>query len=78
MILDVYSAALFSRAPLIGEINPEGEVSYLGYRRVPIVAGFGVNLEKIEFPPSEQDEPVYVTHVVALDGAGRVVGVRML
>lgn len=74
--LCIYEAALFNREPAIGEINPPGEVSYTGYRRVPIFAEGGANVLPIIFPPSEEDGPALVTHIAALDGQGRVVGVR--
>lgn len=76
--MEMCYAALFSKAPKIGETNPDGEINYLGYARVPFVAESGENIETILFPKSEQDEPVFATHVVAFNAAGEVVGVKAL
>jgi len=73
-----YVAHLFSRAPSIGEVNPEGEISYVGYEPVAFYADAGTNTSEIVFPKSEQDEPVFASHVVALDANGTVVGVRLI
>lgn len=76
--IEQYEVAIFNRAPNIGDINPEGEISYVGYRRVLVSAYGGTNLEEVVFPPSDQDDPVFASHVVVIDGAGRVVGVKAL
>ena len=73
-----YEAALFSRAPGIGDINPEGEIFYAGYARVLVLEYDGENLTEIAFPPSDQDEPVFASFVVVMDCIGRVVGVKAL
>lgn len=73
-------AALFSTEPHIGDVNPPGEVHYTGYSRVRFMvdAGASSNDKYIEFPASEQDDPVLATHAVAIDDDGRVVGVTAL
>ena len=76
--IEQYEVALFNRAPSVGDINPEGEISYIGYKRVLIAACNGTNLEEVVFPPSDTDEPVFASHAVVIDGAGRVVGVKAL
>lgn len=73
-----YVAHLFSRAPSIGDTNPDGEISYVGYTPVVFYAAAGTNASEIVFPKSEQDEPVFASHVVALDANGTVVGVRSI
>lgn len=67
-------AALFNRAPAIGEQNPAGEVSYAGYRRVHVTERDGV-VPTITFRVSEDDREVLVTHIVLLDAAQVVVHV---
>jgi hypothetical protein len=71
-------AALFSKEPALGERNPQGEISYVGYERVQFVALDGANIMAIEFPEFLQDDPVFASHVVALDANCMVVGVKAL
>lgn len=78
MDVNMYWAALFNRAPALGEINPSGEIFYVGYRRVAFLSLDGRNLEEIQFNECLQDEPVFASHVVAFDSDGRVVGVKAL
>lgn len=73
---NVYQAALFNRAPTVGERSPSGEVTYFGYRRVPVVADNGANLHEFRFPECEDDGPVLVTHVALMDGQNCVVAVQ--
>lgn len=77
-IIEQYEAALFNREPRIGEINPKGEIYYVGYKRVLFAAYSGTNLENVFFPASEQDDPVLASHFVVLDNTGRVIGVKAL
>ncbi len=70
--------ALFSCTPALGEVNPAGEVFYEGYNRVLVYFINGINKDAIEFPESNQDEPVYVEAAVALDVNGKVIGVRAI
>jgi hypothetical protein len=76
--IDIYWACLFDREPAIGDINPVGEIYYKGYARVQMAALNGKNLTEIRFPASEQGREVFASHVVAVDNAGKVVGVRAL
>ena len=71
-------ACLFNREPAIGDINPKGEIFYDGYSRVPMIAFGGKNLTEIVFPESQQDDPVFASHVVAVNCGGKVVGVKAL
>lgn len=59
--IEQYNLALF---------NDDKEVSYSGYHRV-FASFVGSNIETIEFPRVEQDDPVFVTHIVFLDGEGK-------
>jgi hypothetical protein len=78
--MKTYAAAMFTRMVTVGEVNPTGEVSYDGYRRVPFLAGLW-NLGDITFPKSgndyldEQGRFIPVICVAAMDKHNRVVGV---
>lgn len=72
MSITQFQAALYDREPELGAVNPPGEVVYAGYQRVQLSMG----RPGMVFPASEQDEPVWVSHIVVLDPDGRVVGSR--
>jgi hypothetical protein len=57
--IEQYECALF---------NEESEIAYAGYHRVSATFVDGELIEEIQFPRSQQGEPVLVTHIVALDG----------
>jgi len=77
-------AALFTRVVEIGEKNPEGEVTYRGYKRVRFAASVTKNLEPIEFPEAEIDYKdadgnfIRCLCVAALTEDGTVVGIELL
>ncbi len=71
-------AALFTQAPELGSTDCTHEVKYAGYKRVPLISDGKANLTDIVFPGSEQDDPVLVTHAVAIDGDGVIRAVHAL
>jgi hypothetical protein len=77
-------AALFVRVVELGEINPQGEVSYKGYRKVRFAASDTTNLEHINFPAAEDDyrdangNMIPVMCAAALDLSGKVIAVKVL
>lgn len=71
-------AGLFNEEPVIGEINPMGEVHYIGYKRIPLIALNKRNLTEVIFPAPDQDEPVFVSHVAVLDANNKVIGKRAI
>jgi hypothetical protein len=76
--LTLLHAALFNQAPQLGSSDFTHEVAYRGYKRMPLLAEGQTNITEISFPPSEQDEPVLVTHAAAIDGRGIIVAVHPL
>lgn len=73
-----YFAGLFEQDPVVGSVNPPGEVQYRGYERVPIVYHDGVNVTETWFPASQDDKVYYVSHVAILTKDGRVVAKRRI
>lgn len=73
-VIELCEAALFSERPKVGQRNPPGEVSYVGYARVP-VAALESNLHEILFPEVDQDAPVFVEAFALINGGGVVVAV---
>jgi len=75
-MLHLLEAALFGSAPVVGSTDCAAELFYVGYKRVPTVTDGLSNLTEIVFPASDQDEPVYATHVAVIDGCGVIVAVH--
>lgn len=59
--IETYECALF---------NEDKEIFYSGYHRVIATFIDGMLADEIVFPESQQDEPVYATHIVVIDDNG--------
>jgi hypothetical protein len=77
-LMTILYAALFTKEPVIGSQNHDGEANYVGYERVLFVTDGRENIERITFPECEQSYETPITHVAAIDGSGVIVGVIAL
>jgi hypothetical protein len=78
MDIDNYWAALYTQAVPKGSVNPAGETQYEGYRRVTFAAYRGRALQEVTFPRALASHPVPVTHLVIMDGTGKVLDCKSL
>ena len=71
----VYQGAIFSRMVETDEVEPEGEVSYKGYCRVPVRV-IDDHLHGFDFPESLDDAPHFIACWALLDVYNKVIFVQ--
>lgn len=77
-IIDNFYGALYSQAVAVGEINPPGELEYKGYSRQLFCSMYGRAIEDVTFPKAEEDCTDCATHLVVMNGKGKVMYSNLL
>lgn len=58
--IELYEVGLFDRATPVGSIEPDGEIHYTGYKRVPIAVLDGKSINEVQFPKVDEQDQVMV------------------